>query len=166
MQNLIDLSSGLLLLALAGTLLQFVFLGGLHFAMPKAVLSRYWRQPFFRPFELALFKWWLAPVRTIMLLAVMAFPAWGEKRGLTEAHRLAPRWYQAAAKVCVVGLIAVFVMAIIGSAGFMLSEWLTGGHPWKATFGLLLLLVCWGGVFWHQRHRGSGRSRKTAQGGR
>ena len=75
----------------------------MHFLMPKDVLLRYWRTPHFRPAELFLFTGTIyAPMRTVMLMAVIAFPVWGRRRDITRAFTLAPSWYRTASKaVCI-----------------------------------------------------------------
>ena len=81
----------------------------MHFLMPPAVLDRYWKSPYFRPTEVALFAGSiLALMRTIMLMGAIAFPSLGKKRKITEAHRLVPRWYRVAA-------IAISVWAVSGT---------------------------------------------------
>jgi len=90
----------------------------MHFLMPRIVLDRYWKQPYFRTAELVLFTDTVyALLRTVMLMWVIAFPRFGRKRGITEAGRLVPWWYRAAAglfSVWIVGAAAVIVVTTVG----------------------------------------------------
>ena len=98
-------------------MMGLLFLGGfflgpvllfMHVFMPKKVLQNYFKPPFFRPAEIALFSGIpFALMRTIMLMWVLAFPRFGKKRNLTEAYKLAPPWYRVVS--------AIFAIAIIGS---------------------------------------------------
>src|SRR5690606_10053204 len=122
----------------------------MHFLMPKAVLDRYWKTPYFRPPELALFTNTLyAPMRTAMLMAAIAFPRLGRKRGVTEAHVLVPFWYQAAAKMQVV-LVATSFFGIILMLGiFSLRPFLSGqSHDadFEILISFLVVVACFGGV--------------------
>ena len=71
----------------------------IHFLMPRAILDKYFKPPYFREGEIALFTGIpYAPMRTVMLVGVMVFPRLGKKRKLTELHLETPRWYLIAAK--------------------------------------------------------------------
>ncbi|MCM5678976.1 hypothetical protein M8A51_05460 [Schlegelella sp. S2-27] len=88
---------------------------GVHFLMPKKLVERYWKQPHFGPFQLAVFTGTIwAPLRTVMLLAAIAFPAIARKRGMTEMREVVPAWCRWVAKL--LGTIWV-----ITSAGLVLA---------------------------------------------
>lgn len=101
----------------------------MHALMPKAVLERYWRTPYFRPAELALFTDTVyAPMRTVMLIGAIAFPQWGRKRNVTEAHTLVPPWYRFASRALCVWIIG----ALAGSGLIVLLVFIAshmGGNP-------------------------------------
>ncbi|MFT6121793.1 MAG: hypothetical protein ACJASG_000311 [Oleiphilaceae bacterium] len=83
----------------------------MHFLMPKAVLKKYFIPPYFKPGECVIFTGIpYAPIRTIMLMRVLGFPKTGKKRGLTEAYKLAPLWYQITSKVLI---NAIFLITIL-----------------------------------------------------
>ena len=91
-------------------ILPFVVL--MHFLMPNAVLEQYWKQPYMRGAELALFTDTIyAPMRTIMLMWVIAFPRFGKRRGITDANRLVPRWYRIASGIVTVSILTAAVGA-------------------------------------------------------
>jgi hypothetical protein len=99
----------------------------MHFLMPKAVLNRYWREPHMRCAELALFTDTIyAPMRTVMLMWVIAFPRFGKKRGITEADRLVPRWYRTIAKVLSVWLVAAGGISVVLTVGVFIHGYATG----------------------------------------
>ena len=130
--------------ALLSTFLQLLCMLALHFLMPKAVLERYWKEPHFRPAELVLFtKSLLAPIRTTMLMAAIAFPRLGSKRQLTEAHRLVPSWYRRASLVMVVWTVsngAVLLLAMVAVYAHAISSGDT--LSWKLHVAMLTLMVC------------------------
>lgn len=111
---------GLLLFGLLLSVIPlYMFTLIMHFLMPKAVLARYWKQPHFRPFELTLFTGApYAPMRTIMLMGVLAFPRCGKKRKLTHAYLSAPMWYRAASMVLVIWPFVVLIGTFIILGGF------------------------------------------------
>jgi hypothetical protein len=56
----------------------------MHFLMPKRVLKKYFKPPFFRELECKLFTGIpYSPMRTVMFMTVLAFPGKGKKRKLT-----------------------------------------------------------------------------------
>jgi hypothetical protein len=94
-------------------LLELPWLLIMHFLMPREVLERYWKPPHFRAIEIALFTNTIyAPMRTVMLMAAIAFPRLGKKRNVVEACRLVPRWYRLTA-------IAFNVWAITAITGLL-----------------------------------------------
>lgn len=93
----------------------------MHVLMPRRVLDRYWKEPHFRPGELALFTGTIyAPMRTVMLITAIAFPKLGKKREITNADALVPRWYKWAAQcvsIWVLGWTATVVLMTV--AGYI-----------------------------------------------
>ena len=86
----------------------------MHFLMPKTVLDNYFKPPYFKLGECNLFTGFpYAPMRTIMLMRVLGFPHSGEKRGLTEAYKLVPPWYQFASKLVISSIFIIAVLLII-----------------------------------------------------
>ena len=86
----------------------------MHFLMPKAILDKYFIPPYFKPGECALFTGIpYAPIRTIMLMRVLGFPKTGKKRGLTEAYKLAPFWYQISSKVLINAIFLITILLIL-----------------------------------------------------
>jgi hypothetical protein len=99
----------------------------MHFLMPKAVLNNYFKPPYFKSGECALFTGFpYAPMRTIMLMRVLGFPHSGEKRGLTQAYKLVPQWYRISSKLVIssVFIIATLlvILCLIFSADLFLSS--------------------------------------------
>lgn len=91
----------------------------MHFLMPKTIIETYFKPPYFKPAECALFSGFpYAPMRTVMFMRVLGFPDSGKVRGLTEAHILAPTWYRKASKVVVLMAILLFISMLLISAGF------------------------------------------------
>ena len=90
----------------------------MHFAMPSAILDRYFRPPHFRDWELVMFTGIpYAPMRTIMLMRAIAYPSSGKVRGVTEADTLVPAWYRVASKILVISIILGNVIAAICVVG-------------------------------------------------
>jgi hypothetical protein len=86
----------------------------MHFLLPKVILDKYFIPPFFKPGECALFTGIpYAPIRTIMLMRVLGFPKSGKKRGLTEAYKLAPIWYQITSKVLINAIFSITILLIL-----------------------------------------------------
>jgi hypothetical protein len=90
----------------------------MHFFMPDAVLERYWKQPYMRPAELALFTNTIyAPMRTAMLMWAIAFPRYGKKRDILAADTLVPRWYKIAAQIASIWILASTASVLVLTAG-------------------------------------------------
>ena len=71
----------------------------MHLLMPKAAIKEYFKPPHFSYRECAVFSAYpLFFMRTMMFMAVFAFPHKGRKRQMTEAYLLAPKWYRIASK--------------------------------------------------------------------
>lgn len=99
----------------------------MHFLMPKPVLEQYWKMPYFRPAELVLFTDTIyAPMRTVMLMWLVAFPRFGKKRGITAADKLVPRWYKITAQILSVWILACDGIILFLVVAGTISEYLTG----------------------------------------
>jgi len=107
----------LMLLILAeGVLIVTVLV--MHFLMPKIVLEQYFKSPYFRAGECEMFTGFpFAIMRTVMFMRVLGFPKSGEKRGLTEVYKLAPRWYRKISKVI------VFLIIFLISSTLLIALW-------------------------------------------
>jgi hypothetical protein len=89
-----------MVVAMAYLAIAPLYVLAMHAFMPQRLLETYWTATHFRPGELALFTGTLlAPMRTLMLMGVIAFPRLGRKRDLMQAYRLSPRWYRMAAQL-------------------------------------------------------------------
>jgi len=99
----------------------------MHFLMPKAVLDKYFKPPYFRILEVEMFTGIpYAPMRTIMLTWILAFPKYGKKRGLCEAYTLAPNWYRIFSKVFVIWVLINLVSILGVTVGFGVHYFLIG----------------------------------------
>lgn len=107
--------AGLILVGLFCTVLvALVTTLVVHFVMPNKLVERYWKEPHFGPFHLGAFTgtvW--APVRTVMLLAAIAFPAIARKRGMTDVQEVAPAWCRWIARL-------LGVVSIVSGTGLLL----------------------------------------------
>ncbi len=104
--------------ALASIVIHMTFLLVFHFFMPKTVLDKYFKPPYFRDMELMLFTGIpYAPIRTVMFMRVIAFPNSGKKRGIKDAHLLVPNWYRIVSKIMIVVAFTnmfVILMCMLG----------------------------------------------------
>lgn len=96
--------------------------------MPRVVLARYWKEPYFRTAELALFCGALAPYRTLMFMWVAAFPRFGKKRNITEVHRLVPKWFRVMSAGLTLWLLVAFFLICVSTVGIFIYAYLIG-HP-------------------------------------
>ena len=86
----------------------------MHFLMPKVILDKYFIPPYFKPGECELFRGIpYAPIRTIMLMRILGFPKSGKKRGLTEAYKLVPFWYQMLSKVLINSIFLISFLLLL-----------------------------------------------------
>lgn len=93
----------------------------MQFLMPRAVLDCYWKEPHFRPVELALFEGVLAPIRTLMFIWAIVFPRLGKKRKLTPVREMVPGWYRMLAwciALWILGAALVMSTIIIGTFAY------------------------------------------------
>lgn len=93
----------------------------IHVLMPRQILDRYWQPPHFLPGEIALLtRSFYAPLRTVMFTWVIAFPRFGRKRQLEDAHLLAPTWFRMACIAVCVGSVVVGASLGLHALGFFL----------------------------------------------
>ncbi|EGQ8019146.1 hypothetical protein KIN38_06155 [Vibrio sp. B511a] len=102
--------------------LQTIFIGVMHFLMPKEVVGNYFKKPYFNEFELSLFTGWpYAFFRTLMFVRLIVQPSSGEKRKLPNISREVPKWYRYLS-ILLLGIIIVnsVVVALTLSIGAVL----------------------------------------------
>lgn len=74
----------------------------LHFLVPKAMLRTYFKEPYFSPTEIELFSGFpFAYMRTAMFMRLAGWPESRQKRGLTQAHVITPRWFRYMSKILI-----------------------------------------------------------------
>jgi|GEM_PF-1135990 len=101
---------------IVGAGLTPIFVGIMHLLMPKAILDKYFKPPYFKAGECALFTGIpFSTIRTVMFMRVLSSPNSGKKRGMTEAYKLAPRWY-----IILSRIIVIYILGIMGSLLFVL----------------------------------------------
>ncbi|MFH4487487.1 hypothetical protein WMQ43_00365 [Vibrio diabolicus] len=75
--------------------LQTIFIGVMHFLMPKKIVGNYFKKPYFNEFELSLFTGWpYAFFRTLMFVRLIVQPSSGKKRKLPNISVEVPKWYR------------------------------------------------------------------------
>jgi hypothetical protein len=62
-----------------------------------------------------------------MFMRVLSFPGSGKKRGMTEAYKLAPRWYIILSRITVISMFGItglflIVLSIIGIYAMFYSK--------------------------------------------
>lgn len=108
----------ILLVALIGWL---IVMFAMHFFAPKKLIETYFKEPHFSRSELAIFSAFpFNYFRDIMFMRLAGWPASGKKRGLTEAYKLAPRWFQVTSRFLIRFLLVNFTLLIVLGA-FLLS---------------------------------------------
>jgi hypothetical protein len=140
----------------------------MHFLMPRAVTDRYWKEPYFRPFELVFFIGLLAPMRSWMFMGIIAFPRLGKKRKVTEAHQLVPGWYRIASIVMVWWIVAAMTGIFGILIGFFVYSYIIGKPMgWDVGAYLLIAILCFGGVFlkqwWSNRRNAARKDKRPAR---
>lgn len=113
-----------LLLALMAWLMVIFIL---HFFVPKAMLKTYFKEPHFSPAEIEFFTGFpFAYIRTVMFMRLAGWPESGEKRGLTEAYKLAPSWFRVISRILIrflfVGSALLGILGIFLFVGFYYFE--------------------------------------------
>ncbi len=106
----------LFLLGIGMVALVIVFC--VHFFVPKELLKAYFKPPYFSPTEIEFFSGFpFAYVRTVMFMRLVGFPKSGKRRGVDNAHNLAPRWFLLMSKTLITVLlgsaIPMFIIGII-----------------------------------------------------
>lgn len=82
----------------------------MHVLVPQALLRTYFKEPYFSPTEIEFFTGFpFGYMRTVMFMRLAGFPKSGKKRGLTEAYKLTPRWFQLASRVILQAFLMVFL---------------------------------------------------------
>jgi len=118
-------------LIISSLILNFPILLILHLLMPKAILTKYFKPPYFGSTEIEFFS--RVPfffIRTVMFLTVLAFPHRGKLRQLTEAYRMVPNWYRYLSKFYVITLVStmssLLLLILIGGVYYTYTgqiEW-------------------------------------------
>jgi len=95
-------------------MLSLVFIFIMHILMPKKVLKTYFKEPYFRPGEIAMFTGIpFGYMRTSMFMRILGFPASGKKRGVENAYKLAPIWYCKLSKYFLIFFIPNIALLIL-----------------------------------------------------
>jgi hypothetical protein len=104
----------ILLWFIAGIIVTLISALIMHLLMPKNVLDKYFRPPYFRQAECELFTGIpYSPIRTVMFMGVFAFPRWGKKRNLTDAYKMVPYWYRIVSRVIVLAILLFSSISIL-----------------------------------------------------
>lgn len=100
-----------LLVALMGWLVvMFV----MHFFVPKKMIETYFKEPYFSRSEIAVFSAFpFNYFRDVMFMRLAGWPESGKKRGLVDAHKLAPSWFKTVSKILIRFLMVVFTTLLI-----------------------------------------------------
>lgn len=121
----------LLLIGLAFLELILVFpaLLTMHFLMPKVILEKYFKPPYFKPMEVEMFTGIpYAPMRTVMLLWAIAYPKLGKKRGLMTAYMDAPQWYRLSGGILITSILVVLIFILLLVLGFFIYMNIPGNN--------------------------------------
>jgi len=111
-----------MLLILSVGIMAFAILV-MHFFVPKTLIEKYFKPPYFKPAECAMFSGFpFAIIRTIMFLRILGYPKSGKNRGLTEVYKLVPAWYRNISKIIVVLIIFISVSIVAVSIGFYIHS--------------------------------------------
>lgn len=103
---------GVFLWAAAMACLACIFV--MHVLVPKRLLQAYFKEPYFSPAEIEFFTGFpFGYMRTVMFMRLAGFPKSGKKRGLTEAYKLTPLWFQTASKIILTAFL-IFSLPLIG----------------------------------------------------
>ncbi|EMB9233242.1 hypothetical protein U9608_000731 [Vibrio alginolyticus] len=122
MQQVITFLFYTLMMGVFVIFLQTIFIGVMHFLMPKEIVGSYFKKPYFNEFELSLFTGWpYAFFRTLMFVRLIVQPSSGEKRKLPNISREVPKWYRYLS-ILLLGIIIVnsVVVALTLSIGAVL----------------------------------------------
>ena len=143
----------------------------MHFLMPQAVLDRYWKEPYFRPFELMLFSGWsfFAPMRTMMFMWTFMFPRLGKRRGIIEPHRLVPRWYRIVSIGLCVWVAAIVIGSLCLGVGFYIYFLVLDKSKvgWGMHIALVILIACFAFVgirhWWLNRREATAKRKRSGR---
>ncbi len=107
MYLLFDIAAGLTV----GVGIGPIFIVIMHLFIPKPVLDKYFKPPYFKAGECAFLTGiLLGPIRTVMFMRVLGFPGSGKKRGMTEAYKLAPHWYVILSRIILIYFFGTFIL--------------------------------------------------------
>ncbi|UFN71717.1 hypothetical protein LN249_23100 [Vibrio alginolyticus] len=104
--------------------LQTIFIGVMHFLMPKKIVGNYFKKPYFNEFELSLFTGWpYAFFRTLMFVRLIVQPSSGKKRKLPNISGEVPKWYRYLSILLLVIIIvnSVVVALTLSIGAFLLA---------------------------------------------
>jgi hypothetical protein len=94
--------------------LLIIFIAIMTILMPKPVLEKYFKPPYFKVAECAFLRGVLfGPIRTVMFMRVLSCPSSGKKRGMTEAYKLAPRWYIILSRTIIISIFGITGLFLI-----------------------------------------------------
>src|SRR5690625_7794465 len=89
-----------------------------HPFVPKVMLRAYFKEPYFSATEIEIFTGFpLGYMRTGMFMRLAGFPSSGQKRGMTEAYKLAPRWFRSLSRI----LLTLFFLSMAPPVILILS---------------------------------------------
>lgn len=102
--------------------LNFILVFIIHFVMPKRVLETYFKEPYFKSFEIRVFSGFpYAYIRTVMFMRLLGFPSSGKKRGLEKAYKTESIWLCKLSKYAIISFWISFSL-------FALSMTISGVH--------------------------------------
>ena len=103
----------------------------MHLLMPRAVLEKYFKPPYFSEAEVAFFTGLpFCMLRTVMFMSVFGFPHSGKTRGLTQAYRMVPSWYRRLSKVYTILFVSTMAAIVPIGLGFGIYYTYTGQMEW------------------------------------
>lgn len=106
---------------------SMVIVFAVHFFVPKNMLSTYFKEPYFSPAEIEFFTGFpFAYMRTVMFMRLVGWPNSGQKRGLTDASRLAPHWFRRVSKVVIWMLLITFPLMMVLIVLQSIVYWILG----------------------------------------
>ena len=93
----------------------------MHYFLPQTVLTRYFKQPHFKAFELVFLTGFpFAFMRTVMFMGVIARPSLGQKRDLTLVYQLVSKCY----RVISIFFVLYVLIYVVVSTGLILLVFL------------------------------------------
>ena len=103
----------------------------MHLLMPRAVLEKYFKPPYFSEAEVAFFTGLpFCMIRTVMFMTIFGFPHRGKKRGLTQAYLMVPPWYQRLSKIYMISFVSTMAAIVPIGLGFGIYYTYTGQMEW------------------------------------